>query len=54
MDLFISEGMEAAQAVIAELKIELGRVMNAEVEISSPLMRLPEPQRRTHEEFFEL
>lgn len=54
MDLFVSEGMEAAQAVIAELKIELGRVMNDEVEISSPLMRLPEPQRRTYEEFFEL
>ena len=50
----VAEDARDQRQRIESLKGELSAAMNDEVEISSPLMRLPEAQRKMYEHFFEL
>ena len=50
----VAEDAEDQQERIECLKGELSAAMNDEVDISSPLMRLPEAQQKMYEHFFEL
>lgn len=53
MDL-LAESANERSARIQALRGRLGAAMNDDKAVSSPLMRLPEAQRKTYEHFFEL
>jgi hypothetical protein len=50
----VAEDAEDPRQRIECLKGELSAAMNDEVDISSPLMRLPAAQQKMYEHFFEL
>jgi len=54
IDLLATEAPEATRAVIVELRLTLGRLMDDETAVRSPLDRLPKAQRTMYERFFEL
>jgi len=53
MELFAEAG-QAMSEVIQQARGRLGELMDDSALVSSPLMRLPEDQRRSYEQFFEL
>lgn len=50
----LAEASQAMSEVIEQARVRLGEVMDDTSSVSSPLMRLPEDQRRSYEHFFAL